>query len=189
MIIVVSGLPRSGTSMMMRILEKGGVSILTDNVRKADNDNLKGYYEFEKVKQLDRDRSWLNSAEGKAVKIISALLKHLPPDHQYKVIFMKRDIDEILASQKKMMERRGEKPEKVPDEMMGGLFEKHLKETKEWLNENSIETLYVNYNDVLEEPLPHLRRVNEFLSKDLDLENMVGVVGPDLYRQRGDQLP
>jgi len=189
MIIVVSGLPRSGTSMMMRILEKGGVSVLTDNIRKADKDNLKGYYEFEKVKQLEEDTSWLNSAEDKAVKIISALLKHLSSEHKYKVIFMERDIDEILASQKKMMERRGKEEDKIPNEMMARLFEKHLKEIKEWLSDNSIETLYVNYNDVLDEPLPHLRKINEFLSKDLDIENMVGVVDPDLYRQRGDQLP
>jgi broad-specificity NMP kinase len=188
MIIVVSGLPRSGTSMMMRILEKGGVKVLTDNIRKADKDNLKGYYELEKVKQLDRNTSWLDSAEEKAVKIISALLKHLPTDRQYKVIFMERDIDEILASQKKMMERRGEEQGKVPDEVMARLFQKHLKETKEWLRANSIETLYVNYNDVLEEPLPNLSKVNDFLSKDLDVENMVGVVDLDLYRQRGDQL-
>jgi len=189
MIIIVSGLPRSGTSMMMRILDKGGVPVLTDNIRKADKDNLKGYYEFERVKHLDTDTGWLCEAEGKAVKIISALLKELPRDHEYKVIFMDRDIDEVLASQRKMMERRREEIQGTPDEVMRGIFEKHLREVKGWLMERKIETLYVNYNDVLEDPLGNVQRVNKFLSWELDVERMTKVVDPDLYRQRSEQLP
>ncbi|MBD3207066.1 sulfotransferase family protein [Candidatus Bathyarchaeota archaeon] len=188
MIIIVSGLPRSGTSMMMRILEKGGVPVLTDNIRKADKDNLKGYYEFERVKQLDRDTEWLFQAECKAVKIISALLKHLPMDHEYKVIFMERDIDEILASQRKMIERRGEEIQLASDEVMKGVFEKHISNVKEFLKERGIETLYISYNDVLDDPIENVQRVNEFLLWDLDIERMVEVVNPDLYRQRSDQL-
>lgn len=188
MIIIVSGLPRSGTSMMMRILDKGGVPVLTDNIRKADKDNLKGYYEYERVKQLDRDTEWLFQAECKAVKIISALLKHLPMDHEYKVIFMERDINEILASQRKMMERRGEEIQLASDEVMKGLFEKHISNVKEFLKERGIETLYINYNDVLDDPIENVQRVNEFLPWDLDIERMIEVVDPDLYRQRSDQL-
>ena len=108
-ITIVSGLPRSGTSMMMKMLEAGGIPPLTDEIRTADTDNPKGYYEFERVKKMDKgDTAWLENAQGKSVKVISALLKHLPSDYRYRVIFMRRDMSEILASQKKMLDHRGE---------------------------------------------------------------------------------
>jgi broad-specificity NMP kinase len=185
MIIVVSGLPRSGTSMMMSILQAGGVPVLTDNQREADEDNLHGYLEYEQVKQLDRDASWLAEAEGKAVKIISMLLRHLPRDHEYKVIFMHRDIMEVLSSQRKMMERRGEESDGVPDEAMAALYRKHLSEVQQWLDtQPNIETLHINYNETLEDPWPTVDKVNEFLGGRLDAEAMVRVVNPKLYRQR-----
>ena len=109
-IVVVSGLPRSGTSMMMQMLEAGGMDVLTDGRRTADEDNLKGYYEYEKVKALKTDNSWLPRAGGKAVKIISELLRHLPGTHTYRVIFMRRAMEEILASQDRMLIRRGVAP-------------------------------------------------------------------------------
>jgi RNase adaptor protein for sRNA GlmZ degradation len=126
MIVVVSGLPRSGTSMMMRMLEKANYPMLTDDIREADADNLLGYYEYEPVKNLDKDCSWIGEAEGKVVKIVSPLLMSLPQDHEYKVIFMERDIDEILASQSKMMERRGEQ-NSVNDEHMREIYSRHLR--------------------------------------------------------------
>src|SRR5687768_1736541 len=109
-ITVVSGLPRSGTSMMMKMLEAGGLEPVVDHVRKPDEDNPKGYYEFERVKALENDREWLPEAKGKFVKVISMLLRHLPADHRFKVIFMQRNMPEVLASQKKMLVRRGEDP-------------------------------------------------------------------------------
>ena len=123
-ITVVSGLPRSGTSMMMKMLEAGGILPIIDNIRTADEDNPKGYYEFERVKAIDKgDTEWVADAQGKSVKVISALLKHLPSDHQYRVIFIRRHMDEILASQRKMLLRRGEDPDKMDDAEMALLFE------------------------------------------------------------------
>src|SRR5512136_2813877 len=109
-VVVVSGLPRSGTSMLMKMLEAGGLTLVTDGQRTADEDNPKGYYEVERVKDLanETDRAWLNAARGKGIKVISYLLKSLPADLNYKVLFIRRDLDEILASQKKMLARRGE---------------------------------------------------------------------------------
>ena len=89
-VTIVSGLPRSGTSMMMKMLEAGGIELLIDRVRVADADNPKGYYEFERVKQIETDQAWLPEAQGKAVKMISALLRHLPADCRYRIIFMER---------------------------------------------------------------------------------------------------
>ena len=130
-ITIVSGLPRSGTSMMMKILEAGGLEVLTDNLRTADEDNPKGYYEFERVKKLKEDQAWLDDAKGKVVKIISAILKDLPPDYNYKIVFMYRKIEEILASQKKMLIRRGEPTDKTSDEKMTEVFESHLKQVEQ----------------------------------------------------------
>ena len=109
-VVVVSGLPRSGTSMMMKMLAAGGVSVMTDAVRKADVDNPKGYYEYERVKDLEKetDKSYVREARGKALKVISFLLKDLPDDNFYQVIFMRRHLDEVIASQNKMLDRRGE---------------------------------------------------------------------------------
>jgi hypothetical protein len=186
MIVVVSGLPRSGTSMMMNMLKAGGIPLLTDISRKADEENPKGYYEFERVKQLEEDASWLKKAEGKAVKVISYLLEHLPDYDNYKIVFMQRKIEEVLASQKKMIERRGEiDNNKVSDEAMAKLFEKHLKEVDEMLkSRTNMNTIYVSYNKILEKPEPHLERINMFLGGELDTKKMAQVVDPKLHRQR-----
>src|ERR1700730_18485992 len=91
-IIIVSGLPRSGTSLMMQMLDRGGVEVVTDNLRTADTDNPKGYYEFEQVKTIKRDTTWLPATRGKAFKMVSQLLYHLPPVETYRVIFMERGL-------------------------------------------------------------------------------------------------
>jgi len=185
MITVVSGLPRSGTSMMMSILQAGGLEVLTDNQREADEDNIQGYLEYEQVKRLDRDTSWLGEAEGKAVKIISMLLRHLPPCYEYRVIFMHRDIFEVLASQRKMIERRGEQPDNTPDETMAALYERHLADVSEWLRRQpNVETMHVDYNETMSDPRQTAALVNEFLGGGLDQEAMAQVVSPQLYRQR-----
>lgn len=184
-IVIVSGLPRSGTSMMMRMLEVGGIKVLIDNIRTANEDNPKGYYEFERVKQIEHDQSWLQDAKGKAVKIISALLKYLPKDYTYKVIFMQRKMKEILASQRQMLIRRGEPIDTASDEKMVDLFRQHLRRVEAWIDDQpNIEVIYVSYNKILESPVEQANRINHFLGNMLDVEKMVSVVDKTLYRQR-----
>jgi hypothetical protein len=186
LITIVSGLPRSGTSMMMKMLEAGGLPPLTDNLRTADEDNPKGYYEFERVKQLPKgDVAWLPDAQGKVVKVIAALLPYLPAGYQYRVIFMQRAMPEVLASQKQMLIRRGEDPDKIPDDVIAKLFEKHLKQVNEWVSQQpNVERLDVNYNEMLKNPQPFIERINAFLENRLDAAKMATVVDPSLHRQR-----
>jgi hypothetical protein len=185
-IVVVSGLPRSGTSMMMKMLEAGGIPPVTDELRTADDDNPKGYYEFERVKQMDKgDTGWVNDAQGKVVKVISALLKHLPSGHNYQVIFLRRHMSEILASQRKMLIRRGEDPDKMDDAQMAMLFERHVQGVEQWLaKQSNIEVLYVHYSDVMADPLATINTLGRFLGRDMDVRAMAEVVDPNLYRNR-----
>jgi hypothetical protein len=184
-VTVVSGLPRSGTSMMMKMLEAGGLHALTDNIRAADEDNPKGYYELEKVKELKNDASWIADAEGKVVKVISALLKDLPAGQSYRVLFMRRRMQEILDSQRQMLIRRGQPTDKVPDEKMAAMFENHLVKVDEWLRQQpNMQLLNVNYNEVLEKPVEWVERINAFLGDSLDAAAMTAVVDRQLYRQR-----
>ncbi len=170
--------------MMMRMLEAGGLEVLTDELREADADNPKGYYEFERVKQLEHDKAWLGDAEGKAVKIISQLLYHLPEDATYKVVFMRRNMEELLASQRRMLARRGES-DQVDDRQLAQLFRKHLERVQGWLDQQpGFDVVYISYNQVLEDPREQARKVNRFLDGTLDVDAMAGVVDPELYRQR-----
>ena len=121
--------------MMMMMLQVGGMSVLTDNIRQADDDNPRGYYELERVKEIEHDKGWLPLAEGKVVKMVSVLLRHLPDDHDYKVIFMRRKMGEILASQRRMLIRRGEDPDAVSDEKIAEVSRKHLQQVEKWLSE------------------------------------------------------
>ena len=185
-VIIVSGLPRSGTSMMMKMLEAGGLEILTDNLREADANNPKGYYEFERVKQMkDGDLAWLPDAVGKVVKIVTGLIMYLPSDYKYKIIFMKRDLNEVLSSQKKMLGRLGKEDDNIPDDKMGKVYEEHLKQVKGWLvRQPNIEVLYVNYNAMVADPTESLHKVNEFLGGNMDVQVMSAVVDKELYRER-----
>ncbi len=185
-VTIVSGLPRSGTSMMMKMLEAGGILPLTDETREADADNPEGYFEFERVKKLDEgDRVWLEEAQGRAVKVISALLKHLPQEHSYRVVFMCRNMEEVLASQRRMLVRRGEPTDSVSDEKMTDLFGRHLGQVRAWMDEQpNVDVVYVSYNEVLENPVEQAERINEFLGNRLSVEKMVSVVDHTLYRQR-----
>jgi len=166
-------------------LEVAGFPPLTDNIRTPDGDNPKGYFEFEPVKKLkDGDITWLPEAEGKAVKIISALLTQLPPDFEYRVLFMQRKIEEVLASQAKMLENRGEKSD-IDDETMANLFEKHIQQVRAWMDSQAdFHYLDVNYNAMLENPLTHIKKINQFLGGNLDEEKMATTIDPELYRQR-----
>lgn len=189
-IVVVSGLPRSGTSMMMKMLEAGGIPPLTDEIREADADNPRGYYEFERVKKLEKgDTEWLPQADKKAVKVISALLKHLPDTHTYRVIFMQRHMPEILASQRKMLVHRGEDAESMDDERMAELFARHLADVQQQLaRRENMDVLYVHYSEALQDPQTAAEQVAAFLGRELDVERMVGVVDPKLYRNRREAL-
>jgi len=184
-VTVVSGLPRSGTSMMMRMLEAGGMEVLVDATRPPDEDNLNGYYEFEKVKQVKADSAWLDQAVGKAVKIISRLLYDLPQNRKYKIIFMMRSMTEILASQKVMLARGGNKGSDVADDAMERSFNTHLQRVTEWLaRQTNLEVVYVGYNDMMEDPPTHAEIVNQFLGDGLDIQKMIGGVDRSLYRNR-----
>lgn len=184
-ITIVSGVPRSGTSMMMQILNAGGIEALTDNIRKADEDNPKGYYEFELVKKTKDDPSWLENAGGMVVKMIYRLIYDLPLDHKYKVVFMRRDLGETLASQKKMLARSGNKGAGLTDEQIAKAFEKQLAQFDSWIAEKDcFEMLDVNYKEVISDPQTHCAKINEFLGGDLNVEKMAAVVDPSLYRNR-----
>jgi hypothetical protein len=182
-IIIVSGLPRSGTSLMMQMLDSGGVAVVTDNVRTADTDNPKGYYEFEQVKSIQRDTAWLPATRGKAFKMVSQLLYHLPPGETYRVIFMERDLDEMLLSQEKMLTRLGRTP--APREEIGRAYGVHLERLHEWLGrQGNIAVLRVRYNDLVERPREQAERVRQFLGGAANVEGMVKAVDPSLYRNR-----
>jgi hypothetical protein len=183
-ITIVSGLPRSGTSMMMRMLDAGGMDVVVDHVRKPDEDNPVGYYEFEQVKKIKEDASWLDSVKGKVVKMISMLLYDLPSNNHYKVIFMNRNMQEILTSQRTMLERRGAKDESS-DEEMERFFNKHLVDIERWLHDQDhIDVLYVDYNDAVKDPVKSAQQVNAFLDNTLNVEKMAAAVDGLLYRNR-----
>jgi hypothetical protein len=190
-VVVVSGLPRSGTSMLMKMLEAGGVPVMTDGLREADEDNPKGYYEVERIKDLARetDRGWLVEARGKAIKVISFLLKSLPSDLNYRVIFVRRDIEEILASQKKMLARRGETDDTPPERMRQHFQDDLWRATYQLTHQPWFEMLEIHYGDVLSRPLEGARQVNDFLGGHLDVEAMAAVVDPELYRNRAQRKP
>lgn len=182
-ITIVSGLPRSGTSLMMQMLDNGGLPVVTDGIRTADTDNPKGYYELEKVKSIKRDASWLPEARGKAFKMISQLLYDLPSSERYRVIFMERDFDEMLTSQEKMLQRLG-KPAAPRDEIQRA-YTVHLNRLHEWLTRQAnIDLLRISYNELLDEPLAHAERVRQFLDGQVNIESMVSTVDPSLYRNR-----
>lgn len=184
-ITIVSGLPRSGTSLMMQMLEAGGMPVVTDSLRKADDDNPRGYYEFEKVKTIKNDSSWLNDCQDKAFKMVSELLYYLPGNHTYNIVFMKREMKEILASQRLMLQRLEKEGAGASDEEMAGQFGKHLQNIGTWLSTQShIKVLYLKYNDIIQDPLTCAQSVNRFLGGWLHEEDMAQIVETSLYRQR-----
>jgi hypothetical protein len=184
-IVIVSGLPRSGTSMMMKMLAEGGLPILTDEIRRADDDNPNGYFELEVVRKLKEGNfTWLEEANGKVVKIISSLLENLPQQYTYRIIFMERELKEVLASQKKMLEHRRQVA-KLGDLELEQQFRQHLKALKPWLvRQPNIEVLYVNYNALMSKPELFCERIEEFLDSPLNQQRMLSVPTEELYRNR-----
>ncbi len=184
-VTIVSGLPRSGTSMMMRMIEAGGMPLLTDDVRKADEDNPHGYYEYEPVKKIREDPSWLEEADGKAVKMVFQLLYDLPRERQYRVVFMRRNVDEILASQKAMLGRLGREGGKASDEDLAKIFARKLQAFEAWIKQwPCFRMIHVDYQEAVRDPQTQAERVSEFLG-GLRIERMAAAVDPSLYRQRG----
>ncbi len=183
-ITIVSGLPRSGTSMMMQMLSQGGHSCLADEARAADANNLKGYFEYSKTKGLAKDNSWLPTADGKVLKVVAPLLTYLPANLNYRIIFMERDIEEIMASQKEMLKRNNQKDVKSPDAKLSHVFSRQLQQIKRTLSRRHIPTLFVSYYAALENPEETAQKISLFLDKKLDIKAMAGAVSKELYRQR-----
>jgi hypothetical protein len=182
-IIVVSGLPRSGTSLMMQMLDRGGIPALTDHVRSPDTDNPRGYYEFEAVKRTKEDSSWVADARGKVVKMVSSLLYDLPTTERYRIIFQRRDFDEMLESQEKMLQRLNRPA--VPRDSMKRSFQVHLDRLFTWLPEQKhLQVLEVSYNDVIQFPEREVQRIASFLDDMPSTDNMLQAIDPALYRNR-----
>ena len=183
MITVVSGLPRSGTSMLMQMLEAGGLPPYTDAERAADPSNPRGYYEHERAKALARDNVWLAEAEGHVLKVIAQLLRHLPNGFDYRVVFLDRDLDEVLASQSAMLQRLG-RPAAKPA-VLRPVFERQLAEAKRWLDTHPrADVLYVPHLDTIADPAAQAARINDSLGGALDEGAMASAVDPSLHRQR-----
>ena len=187
-IVVVSGLPRSGTSMAMKMLHAGGLEVVTDGLRQPDDSNPKGYFELEAVKDLDKkgDTAWLAGARGKGVKIISFLLTWLPEHYDYRVVFMQRDLDEVLASQNTMLVARGETPGTPDDDQrMRQHYERHLGKVHRFLSgRRCFSVLRVDYRSALERPHQEAERMAAFVGGGLDTARMAEVGDPSLYRNR-----
>ncbi|WP_053977985.1 alkaline phosphatase family protein [Mangrovimonas xylaniphaga] len=176
-IVVVSGLPRSGTSLMMQMLHNGGIEVLTDFSRKPDESNPKGYFEYNPVMSIHKDNSWLHLARGKSVKVVAPLLKFLDPQYRYKVIFMNRDLTDVVKSQQKMI---GRDTDNLPVDLLNA-YRKHLKEVEIWKDkEPGVELLYVNYKDLMEHPEEILPEIISFIGLELDGQTMLGCIDKSL---------
>ena len=184
-IIIVSGLPRSGTSMVMNAIGSGGIDLLIDHVRKPDEDNPTGYYEFEPVKKTKEDATWIKEAVGKVVKMVYRLLYDLPDEYQYRVVFALRDLTEVLASQNKMLGRSGTSAGSIPDGRMQALFADELNRCEKWLaKQPNFKVLYIDHHDMISGALAQAQKINDFLDGGLDEKAMASIVDPRLYRNR-----
>ncbi len=187
-IVVVSGLPRSGTSMLMKMLESGGMKILTDSERAADIDNPKGYFEYERIKDLEKetDKSYIRDGRGKALKVISFLIRDLPDDNDYRVIFMRRDLDEVLASQNKMIQRLDTTDTTATEDAMKEAYRNDIVRTRLLCkNRPNFEWIEIGYKPTIEDPAATARSVNAFVGGHLDEAAMRETVDGSLYRNRG----
>jgi hypothetical protein len=187
MITIVSGLPRSGTSLMMQMLAAGGMPVLSDGERRADVDNPRGYLEWERIKQLPKDPACIAEAEGKVVKVISLLLLSLPDNHEYRVIFMERPLREVLASQEEMQRHRGTVNPANDNGLIASGFEKNLRAVHAWLDSKTyVKTLRVPYHEVLRDAEAIARKLTQFLGIELNVPAMSGRVDATLYRNRAE---
>jgi hypothetical protein len=186
-VYVVSGLPRSGTSMMMRMLEAGGLQVFTDGERTADIDNPEGYYEFERVKDLEKDpdRSWVRGARGQALKVISFLLRFLPDENAYRIVYMRRHLDEVIKSQDKMLDRLGNAAPGADVEAMKEAYRNDIVAARLYARKRpNMEWVEIQYADAIADPAGTARAVNAFLGGRLDEAKMAAAVNAKLYRNR-----
>ena len=182
-ILVVTGLPRSGTSLMMQLINRANIPILSDGKRESDISNPEGYYELEAVKGIVADNSFLKEAPGKAVKIVAPLPMYLDLKLKYKVVFMRREMDEILRSQEKMLQ----KDQVSEREKFRTIYEFHLKKTYRFLMENDIPFIDVNYNALIVDSEKELEKFKDFLNLTTSIQELLEVVRPDLYRNRNEK--
>ncbi|MFT6337202.1 MAG: tetratricopeptide (TPR) repeat protein [Saprospiraceae bacterium] len=185
-ITIVSGLPRSGTSLMMQMLETSDLEIFTDKERTPDDNNPKGYYEHEVVKLLQTNKRWIPKANKEVVKVIAQLLKHLPMNFRYQVIFMQRNLHEVIQSQQEMLIRNGKKikTDVLPLQLLES-YNKTLKEVNDWADKQpNVNIKYVQYADVINNPFMESMKINDFLEGVLKPEKMVSAVDQNLYRMR-----
>lgn len=184
-IFVVSGLPRSGTSLLMQMLGAGGAVLLTDENRLPDDDNPKGYLEYEPVKNLRIKKDWVSDSKGKVVKVIHALLPELPSLFQYKIIFINRNVEEIVASQKKMLQRAGRTGANMPDDKLTALLTAERARILKWVGmQKNIELLECDYREIVEDAFFNAQRIATFLELELDINLMAQVVDAKLYRNK-----
>ncbi|MBM4088640.1 MAG: sulfotransferase [Planctomycetes bacterium] len=182
-IIVVSGLPRSGTSLMMQMLVAGGVQVVADGVRGPDADNPRGYFELEMAKRIRSDTSWLPQMRGKAFKLVSQLLYQLPRTERYRIIFMQRNLNEVLISQEIMLRHRNAPV--PPRDQIKAAYTEHLKALFTWMStQANMLVLTVNYNDLLDRSLVTAEQISVFLAGRAAVQAMTQVVEPALYRVR-----
>lgn len=183
MIVIVSGLPRSGTSLMMDMLRAGGMPVLVDQVRRSDEHNPRGYFEYAPIKRLATDSSWITAAEGKAIKAVSLLLYSLPPGRDYRIVFMTRRFDEILASQNDMLAATGVTVADSSDIEARQALELHLAQVLTWVqSQSNMALLKCDYNQMLNTPMPILESVSRFLGIPLAMEQMRERIDMGLHR-------
>jgi hypothetical protein len=185
-IVVVSGLPRSGTSMMMQVLQAGGIAVFADDQREADPDNPRGYFEHESVKSLGKDASWLGGARGQAIKVVTQLLPSIPAKAKLRIIYMERDLREILASQDKMLERLDKQGSRQSQGKLADTYSAQVERVKAIIKrrESNIQLRSVNYAEALQDPEAMVKGLNEFFGGSLDTDAMLGAIDPELRRQR-----
>lgn len=169
----------------MQMIVAGGVPAMTDGLRTADADNPRGYYEFERVKALRTDKAWLDDAAGRVVKVIHLLMTELPPDRAYRVIFLDRDLHEVVKSQTTMLARSGKAGGGLPAERLMAVYRSQLQSVHAWLAERpSFEVLTVAHADLIRDAASQAARMNAFLGGGLDEAAMAAAVDPSLYRNR-----
>jgi len=184
-VTIVSGLPRSGTSLMMRMIGEGGIPILSDGLRVPDEDNPNGYYEFERVRRTRQDPSWIPDALGKVVKMVHLLLLELPLTHEYRVVFMRRDLREVIKSQNRMLPRLNKPADDLPDERVAEIYKRQIETTLTYLqsHDDYFRVIEVDYNVLIKNPLDLVRRVGAFFD-GLNTDEMVKAIDVRLYRNQ-----
>lgn len=187
-VTIVSGLPRSGTSLMMQMLGAAGLDLLTDGRREADEDNPQGYVEYEPVRASARDTSWIDDATGRVVKVIHLLVPHLPTDRPYRVLMMRRDLDEVLASQQRMLERSGQSGARLSADTLRQAFERQLEEVRQHLfAHDCFRMLDVDYSELVTTGRDYVSTIAEWLElPPASVDRMTAVIQPELYRNRRD---